>query len=164
VQRGKEGKRGKGACKMRGECDKLPATGPYFVKGLLSCHVHACNNQTMQTLRNAKLIARCVLLWFALSMGVAIASPLVKPQDLRLVCSAAGAVKLVLAVDDGQAAASSHTLDCPLCASIGAPPPMDMVVFGVSQPAAFVSPAVFAEVPRENLAAPPPARGPPALS
>ncbi len=116
----------------------------------------------MQTLRNAKLIARFVLLWFALSIGVAVASPLVNPQGMQLICSGAGSMKVVLAGDTGKAPVSSHTLDCPLCASISAPPPMDIVVFGAAQPRAYVPPQVLAEAQFVILAEPPPARGPPA--
>jgi hypothetical protein len=80
----------------------------------------------MQTLRNAHQIARFVLVWFALSIGVAIASPLVKPQNTLLVCSATGAltVQAEPGNDDGNGAAPlPHTLDCPLCAALSAPPP-----------------------------------------
>ena len=118
----------------------------------------------MQTLRNAKLIARFVLLWFALSIGVAIAAPLVNPQGMQLVCSGAGAMKVVVAGDDGKAPLASHTLDCPLCASIGAPPPTDRVVSGAAQPLGLVPARVLADAPFLILAAPPPARAPPAQS
>ena len=77
----------------------------------------------MQTLRNAHLLARFVLVWFALSMGVAIASPLVKPQSLQLVCSAAGAIKVLTDAGDEASGPLTNTLDCPLCAAVGAPPP-----------------------------------------
>lgn len=41
---------------------------------------------SMQKLGNAHLLARFMLVWFVLSMGVAIASP---PEGMPLVCSAA---------------------------------------------------------------------------
>lgn len=78
----------------------------------------------MQTLRNAHLLARFVLVWFALSIGVAIASPLVKPQAMELICSGSGAMKLLVKTDDGSKDVTSHTLDCPLCTTTSAPPPM----------------------------------------
>ena len=55
----------------------------------------------MQTLRNARLIARLVLVWFALSLGVAVASPLVAPKAALLVCSGAS-VKLIVQGADGE--------------------------------------------------------------
>jgi len=50
------------------------------------------------------------------------ASPLVKPKALELVCSSGGAMKLVATSDDGKQPGTAHTLDCPLCATPGAPP------------------------------------------
>lgn len=77
----------------------------------------------MQTLRNAHLLARFVLVWFALSMGVAIASPLVQPKGMQLVCSAAGAITIQFDQGDGDVSGSqANTLDCPMCAAAGAPP------------------------------------------
>jgi hypothetical protein len=117
----------------------------------------------MQTLRNAHLIARFVLVWFALSIGVAIASPMVKPQGMQLVCSGAGAMKVIVAGDDGKLPSTSHTLDCPLCASISAPPPMEILAFSAVAPVAFALPAPDAHSVFFVLAAPPPARGPPTV-
>ena len=118
----------------------------------------------MQHFRNAKLIARFVLVWFVLSIGVAIASPMVKPQAMQLVCSGAGAMKVVVAGDDGKVPVSSHTLDCPLCASVGAPPPIEFLVFRATSPKGFVPLSAGNDFVTSVLAAPPPARGPPALS
>lgn len=78
----------------------------------------------MYRLRSIHLIARWVLMWFALSLGVAIASPLVHPQATQMVCSGAGIMKLVVLTDDGATELGSHSLDCPLCAQLGAPPPV----------------------------------------
>src|SRR4051812_25584173 len=75
----------------------------------------------MQGLRNARRIARLVLAWFALSLGVAIAAPLVQPANIEVVCSGSGALKL-LVKGDGGSTSSTHTLDCPLCAGLDAPP------------------------------------------
>jgi hypothetical protein len=77
----------------------------------------------MQSLRQAAFLARLVLAWFALAIGVAVASPLVKPQAIELICSGSGAMKVLVKGDDGKPAASHHTLDCPLCATLDAPPP-----------------------------------------
>ena len=118
----------------------------------------------MQKLRNAKLIARFVLVWFALSIGVAIASPMVKPQGMQLVCSGAGAMKVVVTGKDGAQPATSHTLDCPLCASISAPPSVVAVVLTGDAPRTFDVPSANTSPLLFISAAPPPARGPPALS
>lgn len=116
--------------------------------------------RTMQTLRRAHHLARFVLVWFALSIGVAIASPLVKPQALELVCSGAGAIKLVKT--DGDAKVSGHTLDCPLCAAVGAPPPAHLAQPVQARPLGHaLLPLVSAHI-AGRTAAPLPARGPPA--
>ena len=118
----------------------------------------------MQRLRNVKLVARFMLVWFALSIGVAIASPMITSQEMQLVCSSAGAMKVVVASDDSKVPASSHILHCPLCASIGAPPPMEMLAFDATAPLRFVLPSAGNEFALFVLAAPPPARGPPTSS
>ena len=115
----------------------------------------------MHQLRNAKLIARFVLVWFALSIGVAIASPLVKPQSMQLICSGSGAIKVVTTSADGTTPASSHTLDCPLCAGFGAPPPVSVWKFEPIQPLAYALRSIASAHIASATAAPLPARGPP---
>jgi len=118
----------------------------------------------MQTLRNAKLIARFMLVWFALSIGVAVASPMVKPDGMQLVCSGSGAMKVVLTDEDGAQSTIIHTLDCPLCASIGGLPPLNSVTLSNEEPRTFGTPDAKFEPLQFISAAPPPARGPPARS
>jgi hypothetical protein len=119
----------------------------------------------MQTLRNAHLIARFVLVWFALSIGVAIASPLVKPQAMELVCSSAGVMKLLVKTDDGSKEVASGTMDCPLCATnMAPPPPVARLSAEPAQPLAYVQQSIPAAHIASLTAAPLPARGPPAFS
>mgnify|MGYP003343909841 CR=1 FL=1 len=47
----------------------------------------------MDYIRQAKNLARFVLVWFALSLGVAMASPLVAPKSMELVCTTGGTMK-----------------------------------------------------------------------
>jgi hypothetical protein len=117
----------------------------------------------MQTLRNAHLIARFVLVWFALSIGVAIASPLVKPQSVQLVCSASGAIKIIADGGDDETGALSNMLDCPLCAAVSAPPPQATVEVLAPMGLGYAL-NVQAGVPPQprRSAAPFPPRGPPA--
>ena len=59
----------------------------------------------------------------ALTLGLAIASPLVHPQAMELVCTAGGSVKLVVVNgEEGQAVSAQHSLDCPLCLAVTPPP------------------------------------------
>lgn len=119
-------------------------------------------------LRNARHVTRFVLVWFALSLGVAIASPLVKPQGMQLICSAAGTLKIVAttgdaATPDGPATTlAGHTLDCPLCANVGAPPPLAPAAFSATTPQAYALPVPQTVHPVAHDGAPLPARGPPA--
>ena len=117
--------------------------------------------QPMQYLRNTSNIIRFVLVWFALSVGVAIASPMVQPKAMDMVCTSTGSMKLVVQGDEDSSTSASSTLDCPLCASISAPPPA--LNTALSQPSPLshaLLPSVAAHI--ASLTAPPlPSRGPP---
>lgn len=126
----------------------------------------------MQQLRTARFfgcnLARLVLAWFVLSVGVAVAAPLVNPKAMELVCSGAGMVKLVVSNDDGPASAGSLLgsggADCALCGATAAPP---AVLTGLQVPpsplAHALRPVVGAAL-AALTAAPLPARGPPFFS
>ena len=117
----------------------------------------------MQKLRNAYLLARLVLVWFALSMGVAIASPLVNPHGVQLVCSASGAIKAISDGGTDDAGALRNTLDCPLCAAVGAPPPQAFVpVLAPATVLGYALPQLVDAPDAQRAAAPFPPRGPPA--
>ena len=96
---------------------------------------------TLQRFRDAPSLMRWVLLWFVLAIGVAVASPLVKPVSLSLICSATGST-LVATGDDGSLPSPSHasTLDCVLCLPAAAPPASPVV--------AMLAPAPRVERPR----------------
>lgn len=117
--------------------------------------------QILQSLRGAHLLARFVLVWFALSIGAAIASPIVKPQAMELICSGAGVMKLLFKTDDGTKEVSRHTLDCPLCVTSSAPPPVARLTAEPVQPLAHVLQSIPAARMAALTAAPLPARGPP---
>ena len=117
----------------------------------------------MQPLRNAHLLARFVLVWFALSMGLAIASPLVQPKGLQLVCSAAGAITIQFDQGDGGAnSGQPKTLDCPLCAAAGTPPPQIALQVLAPMGLAYALHLSADPLSTRRSAAPLPPRGPPA--
>ncbi len=118
----------------------------------------------MHFLRQARFLARLVLAVFVLSLGVAIASPLVQPQSMELVCATGGAMKLIVKNADGTAQERGHTLDCPLCASVAAPPPVMAAVVPAPSPLAHALQPLPAAHIAARTAAPPPSRAPPALS
>jgi hypothetical protein len=137
----------------------------YFLPSLVHlnyfCYVRACNNQGMQHLRTVKLIARFVLIWFALAIGVSIASPLVNPKSMDVICSGTDVSKWRSSNSIGTSPATSHTLDCPLCLGIGAPPPVAVWKFDPIQPSAFILQGIQSVHIAALAAAPLPARGPP---
>ncbi|XAH24240.1 DUF2946 family protein [Xylophilus sp. GW821-FHT01B05] len=117
----------------------------------------------MHRLRTSAVLARLVLVWFLLAVGAAVASPLMQPQSLELICSGVGQLKLLVKHADGSSnsAQQGHTLDCPLCASVGAPPPVLAQAATVPHPLAYALQPVPAAHIAARTAAPLPARGPP---
>ena len=118
----------------------------------------------MQTLRNFTLLARFVLAWMVLSLGVAVASPIVKPQNVFLVCTGAGAMKVLVTAEDGSVTeVGSASMDCPLCATVGAPPPVAIGAVEIVQPLAYALQSIPSAHIAARTSAPLPARGPPIL-
>lgn len=122
----------------------------------------------MSPLRRFRLMApgflgRLVLAWFALSLGAAIASPMVSLQAVELVCSGTGLMKVIVKTGDGAQALGSAQLDCPMCMPIAAPPPPVAPATAPPLPLAYaLRPMVAAHI-AAAAAAPLPARGPPPL-
>ena len=121
----------------------------------------------MQTLRNAHLLARFVLVWFVLFVGAAVASPFVNTQSTQMVCSAMGGMKMVNTDVNGDAGDSvklASSLDCPLCAQFAVTPAPVTLRFDATSALAHALRAI----PSAHIAwltgTPLPPRGPPALS
>ena len=116
----------------------------------------------MQAFRQLRHLTRFVLVWFALSLGVAMASSLVAPKATELVCTSGGMVKLV-AVDGTDSAAPSHAqMDCALCMPMALPPaPCAVSLVQVSPLSHALQPTAAAHI--ASATSPPlPSRGPPA--
>jgi hypothetical protein len=117
----------------------------------------------MDYLRQAKTLARFVLVWFALSLGVAMASPLVAPKSMDLVCTTGGAMKIVFSDEADKAESSAHTMDCALCMAVGIPPaPISSQFTKPSSLAHALHPIAAAHIAAAT-APPLPSRGPPVL-
>lgn len=116
----------------------------------------------MHALRTSFILARLILAWFVLTLGVAVASPVVHPKAMEIVCSAGGSMKIVVIGDDGQSVeAAPHMLDCPLCIAATVPLPEPRVSLELPQLLAHaLKPSVAAHI-AARLGAPLPARGPP---
>jgi hypothetical protein len=116
----------------------------------------------METLRRIQRLAcQLLLAWFALSLGAAVASPLLQPQSMDVVCSGSGTMQLMASDDGGAVDAGGHKHDCRLCVMIGAPP----------VPVVFAAHEAPADTPLLQLTVPVPSpapvafqpRGPPLL-
>ncbi|MFZ9322229.1 MAG: DUF2946 family protein [Hylemonella sp.] len=118
----------------------------------------------MQLLRHTRVTARFALIWFVLSLVLALASPWVHPKSMDLVCSAGGAMKLIVQGDDDAKKVSGATLDCPLCGTQSAP--ASPVRYQTQAPSTLVQVLwPIASVHRAGLTAlPPPSRAPPVLA
>ena len=118
----------------------------------------------MQFFRQSSLITRLVLVWFALFVGVAAASPLIKPQAMELICASSGAMKLVFHTDGSSSETAPHTLDCSLCGTVGAPPPVIQFATGLAPSLDFALKVITQARIAALVGAPLPARGPPLFS
>ena len=118
----------------------------------------------LQCLRQATLLARFMLAGFVLSLGVAIASPLVNPQGVELICASNGVMKVLVKNADGSSTeVAGSMLDCPMCATADAPPP-EGGAFGRPSGAMLLESLPAPATPLTVRMVPPPARGPPTLS
>lgn len=74
----------------------------------------------METLRRAPPFTRLLLVWVALSLGIAIAAPVVQPQHLEVVCSASGPATLIAPGEEpGSPAGHQHGEHCSPCVLLG---------------------------------------------
>lgn len=117
----------------------------------------------MCALRHITLLHRLVLVWFLLSLGAAVAGPVLHPQTIELVCSSAGSVKVIVHTEDGAQEQGRTAMDCPLCVIAGAPP----VIVELRVPTPLPLARAVQSTPSVRIATtqtPLPARGTPHLS
>ena len=117
----------------------------------------------MEYLRCAKALSRLVLVWFALSLGVALASPLVTPKAIEIVCTSGGTMKIVSSDDADKSDSSIHTLDCILCIVVGIPTTTITNQFTKPSSLAHALQPIAAAHIAAATAPPLPSRGPPLL-
>lgn len=117
----------------------------------------------MHALRNARSLTRLVLAWFVLTLGLAVASPVVHPQSMQVLCTGTGSMQVVMVDDDGQVVPGHHhVLDCPLCLVVTTPPVHPLAQVALPQPLAVALQPVVAARIAARVGAPLPPRGPPA--
>ena len=110
--------------------------------------------------------ARLVLVWFALFIGVAIASPIVNPTETQMVCTSAGGMKMVVAGSDDSALDKTPigtNMDCPLCAPVHVPLQACNTSFDHASPLAHSLHPIAAALIAAHTAPPLPSRGPPVV-
>ena len=120
----------------------------------------------LHTLRNSPWLANLALLWFALTLGVAGASPMLNPQTELVICTGAGMLKVVQAADGTVTTAATDSGDalfCPLCLVGGAPTPLVQNAVAPAQPSRHVLKTTPAAIMAALTSAPPPARAPPTV-
>lgn len=113
------------------------------------------------SLRSSPWLARWALLWFVLTLGVAVGSPVVNPPSELVVCSSVGVHKIVLNDDMSTTTSAVQYLSCPLCLMGYTPPFLPVLGVVLSQ---LLSHVLYSrpQTPITVLsAAPSPARGPP---
>jgi hypothetical protein len=108
--------------------------------------------------------ARLVLVWFALFLGVAIASPIVNPTETQMVCTTAGGMKMVVSGEQGEESKLATNMDCPLCAVVVFPKPSCQASINKLSPLAHALHPVAAALIASRSAPPFPSRGPPSFS
>jgi len=118
----------------------------------------------MSTATSHNFIARLVLVWFALFIGVAIASPILNPTETQMVCSSAGGMKMVASGEEGVDAKLTTKMDCPLCTSVVLNVDSGTVGFAKVSPLAHLLHPVAAALVASLTAPPLPSRGPPFIS
>ena len=120
----------------------------------------------MPLLRSSTFLARLVLAWFALAVSAAAMSPVIQPKSTQLVCTSAGAIKLVVTDAGDQDASAAHpTLDCSLCLNVLAPASWAWGPLPSPKPATFLAqPASSAPRAVAVAGAPLPPRGPPSAA
>lgn len=115
----------------------------------------------LSTAQHLTTIARLALCAYVLSLGLAIAAPLVNAPALQLICTSAG-VKLV--AEPGQDNEPPQaSLDCPLCLAGLALPPQSATWQAADQRAS--APLLARRTPHADTAPPAPwqARAPPSF-
>ena len=110
-----------------------------------------------------RFLARLVLVWFALFIGVAIASPILNPTETQMVCSSAGGMKMVASGEEGADAKLTASMDCPLCVPVHLPLQVCNLFFDYASPLAHSLHPIAAALIPAHSAPPLPSRGPPAV-
>jgi hypothetical protein len=109
-------------------------------------------------------LARHVLVWYVLFVGVSVLAATLQPKTMDVVCSSMGLMKVVVQGESSDAQVRS-SLDCPLCAHAtpALPPPTVANLAHVHDARSHIVQRLPEAVLIACTAPPLPSRGPPAL-
>lgn len=112
----------------------------------------------------SRRLARLVLVWYVLFVGVSVLAATLQPKTMDVVCSGMGGMKVVVS-DDGSDAKVRTAMDCPLCAHAtpALPPSAAGVRVHVQDACSYLAQRVPAAVLASRTAPPLPSRGPPSF-
>lgn len=110
-------------------------------------------------------LARLVLVWYVVFMGVSVLAATLQPKTMDVVCSSMGVMKLVVQ-GEVEGPLASGGMDCPLCAHASpALPPPTLAAWADVPDARTDTVQRWAEALLLARTAPPlPSRGPPVFS
>ncbi|WP_404300007.1 DUF2946 family protein [Alicycliphilus denitrificans] len=115
----------------------------------------------MDTLRSLNRLRWWVVAWLVFSMGATLASPLVQPRTMELICSSGSSMTLMVHAGGGNAVLDTLDRDCVLCLLGAAPPPPAARILPPLAVTDFTPPPPPDVPTLPPMAAPPPARAPP---
>jgi hypothetical protein len=107
-------------------------------------------------------LARLVLAWYVLFVGVSVMASMLQPKTMEVVCASMGIMKLVVQGEGGDAQVRS-SMDCPLCAHAtpALPPPKVADLAHVPDVRSHIVQRLPEAVLIARTAPPLPSRGPP---
>ncbi|MFN3375784.1 MAG: DUF2946 domain-containing protein [Burkholderiaceae bacterium] len=116
----------------------------------------------MHALRTSVTLARLVLAWFVLTLGLAGVSAVAQPRAMELICTSEGSMRLVVTSSDATTAAdSAPMLDCAMCLPSALPWPAQVYPSAAPQPLGYALQPAEAARMAALVGAPLPPRGPP---
>ena len=117
------------------------------------------------TTTKLRRLARLVLVWYLLFVGVSVLAATLQPKTMDVVCSAMGIMKVVVQ-GEGEATPVNSSMECPLCAhaSPALPPPTVAALAHVPDARAYIVQALPEALLLARTAPPLPSRGPPVFN
>ena len=114
------------------------------------------------SLRRFHFVVRAVLMFYVLTLGVAMASAFINKGSDALICTSTGYKMISMKGDPDSGQGKTNTLDCPLCVASVLPPSLPDTSDWLTQHAlSYATQSIPAARLAAIVSAPLPARGPP---